>query len=187
MIEKEALSILQNEGWLINKDDTGVNSCYIEVESLLVRIIPTIKKRPGYFRISFMPSVSLITFSQVVDRIFNKRSGYEPIIVSNLPAEKIVDISKEDIVLLSKNAINWAAKQEIEKALKEYRLLPTSCRGAMPLRHLAALALHADIKKLSFYKKSFLNADRLEFVPYISIEMIDEALSIATDNLNRNK
>lgn len=128
-----------------------------------------------------MPSVSSFAFSQAVDRIFNEKSGYEPIIGSNFAPEKIASPSVDDIIRLSKETIAWAQDQDIEAGLQKYRELQTSSKGAMPLRHLAALAIHGEVERLSFYKESFINGDRLGFVPYITINMLEEALVIAKE------
>ncbi len=49
----------------------------------------------------------------------------------------------------------------------------------MPLRHLAALAIAGDVERLNSYKNSFEKGDRLGFVPYITVDMIDRAILIA--------
>jgi hypothetical protein len=49
----------------------------------------------------------------------------------------------------------------------------------MPLRHLAALAIAGDLQTLSRYQRSFAHGDRLNFVPYITADLIDRALSLA--------
>ncbi|RMQ97899.1 hypothetical protein ALP94_02834 [Pseudomonas savastanoi pv. glycinea] len=77
---------------------------------------------------------------------------------------------------MSESAISWARSQNIESGLMFYRNLPTDSKGAMPLRHLAALAIAGDVERLDGYKKSFEVGDRLGFVPYITDAMIDRAL-----------
>jgi hypothetical protein len=77
---------------------------------------------------------------------------------------------------MSEKAISWARSQNIESGLMGYRNLPTDAKGAMPLRHLAALAVAGDVERLEGYKKSFDMGDRLGFVPYITASMIDRAI-----------
>ncbi|WP_425603185.1 DUF6990 domain-containing protein [Lysobacter soli] len=57
--------------------------------------------------------------------------------------------------------------------------LPTDSKGAMPLRHLAALALAKDVPRLESYQRAFERGDRPGFVPYIQKKMIDRAVSLA--------
>lgn len=181
MTEIELLSILKSEGWSVGKDEVGDSYCSIKMESLLLQVLPAIKKRTDHFRVSLNPSISSVDFSQAVDRIFGRKEGYAPIIVSNFAPEKIANPSVDDIVRLSQEAVAWGKSQDIGLGLQQYRELPTSSKGARPLRHLAALAIHGDVEKLSFYKESFANGDRLGFVPYITVDMVEEALAIAKD------
>ena len=104
---------------------------------------------------------------------------YSPVILSNELPEKLVSISVEDVLQLSDKAISWARSQNLEAGLATYRGLPTDSKGAMPLRHLAALAIAGDVERLEGYKHSFEKGDRLGFVPYITVDMIDRAILIA--------
>ena len=72
--------------------------------------------------------------------------------------------------------MSWARSLNIESGLMVYRSLPTDSKGAMPLRHLAALAIAGDVERLDGYKKNFEMGDRLGFVPYITDGMIDRAV-----------
>lgn len=85
----------------------------------------------------------------------------------------------EDVLRLSEKAIAWADAQSLEDGLVAYRNLPTNAKGAMPLRHLAALALAGDVARLVYYRKSFEQGGRLGFVPYITSEMLDRAIEVA--------
>lgn len=87
--------------------------------------------------------------------------------------------SCDDIIRLSDKAISWARSQNIDEGLRVYRALPTDVKGAMPIRHLAALAMAGDTGRLDDYKKSFEKGDRLGFVPYVTSDMIDRALMVA--------
>lgn len=107
--------------------------------------------------------------------------GHEPIIVSNAVPEKLIELSFDVIVRLSQCAISWASVQDIEKGLAIYRALPTHSKGALPLRHLAALAVAGDVERLAKYQFSFVQGDRLGFVSYVTQEMISRALSLAQD------
>ena len=99
--------------------------------------------------------------------------------MSNIPPEKIASFSVADVVRLSQKSISWASAQDIDAGLAVYTALPTNSKGAMPLRHLAALALARDVSRLLRYQQSFEQGDRLGFVPYIVPEMIDRALHLA--------
>lgn len=185
MTEEELLLILKDEGWSVSKDEVGDSFCTMTLDSLLLQLIPTIRKRSDHYRIALSPSVSSSNFSNTVSQVASENNDFEPIVVSNFAVEKIASPSVEDIVRLSEEAITWAKKLDIDEGLKKYRDLPTSSKGAMPLRHLAALAIHGDTEKLTFYRDSFLKGERLGFVPYITLPMLEKALHIShKDNLN---
>lgn len=175
MIEKDVVSILVGQGWVCNQDEVGDYFCVTDVDGVKVQIIPSVGKRSDHFRVSLMPSVSTQEFSEAVAFVWGGEDGYSPVIVSNEPPEKLPKFSSDDVLRLSEKAIAWARAQHIESGLMVYRNLPTDSKGAMPLRHLAALAIAGDVERLGGYKKSFDMGDRLGFVPYINDGMINRA------------
>lgn len=176
---KEVLPVLEKLGWLCGQDEAGDYFCLIDVDGSQVQIIPSIGKRSDHFRVSLMASVTSKKFTAAAEFILGEAGDHEPVIVRNDVPEKIVDFSMSEIVRLSQDAILWARAQDLEKELATYRTLPTDAKGAMPLRHLAALAVAGQVERLTTYKISFEQGDRLEFVPYITLDMIDRALLIA--------
>jgi hypothetical protein len=176
---KEILPILKDSGWQCHKDEAGDYFCLIDIDERQAQIIPTIGKRIDHFRVSFMPSVSTKGFTAATAFILGEQCDHEPIIVSNDIPEKIANFSAVDVVRLSQAAITWAISQDVEKGLAAYRALPTDSKGALPLRHLSALAIAGNIKKLEEYKCSFEQGDRLGFVPYISLEMLERAILVS--------
>lgn len=178
---KEILPVFESLGWSCGKDDVGDHFCLMCLEGAQVQIIPTIGKRSGYFRISLSPSVSSEEFTAAAAFILGRDGGHEPIVVSSVMPEKLIELNFEVIVRLSQSVISWASVQDIEKGLAVYRALPTDSKGALPLRHLAALAVAGDVERLAKYQFSFVQGDRLDFVPYVTQEMISRALSLAQD------
>lgn len=181
MTEHEAVSILKNLGWSCKSDEVGDRFCTKSLEGRVVLIIPSIGKRPDHFQVSFMPSVSTKPFTAAVAFILGETSDHDPIIVNNDLPEKIAYLSLEDVERLSQWAIAWANDLNIEKGMAVYSTFPTNCKGARPLRHLAALAIAGDEDRLLSYQRSFEQGDRLDFVPYITTEMIERALLLARD------
>jgi hypothetical protein len=178
---KEILPILAGLGWLCRKDEVGDYFCLMDVDGAQVQVIPSIGKRSDHVRVSLMPSVSTKDFTAAASFILGEAGDHEPVILNNDAPEKIVDFSSNDVVRLSQDSISWASSQDIEKGLADYRALPTDAKGAMPLRHLTALAVAGDVERLTAYKLSFEQGDRLGFVPYITQDMIERALLIARD------
>ena len=89
------------------------------------------------------------------------------------------NFSISDIERMSEEIIRWASNQDLEALFEEHRLLPTSCAGELPFRHLAALAVAGDVEKLKFYQASFEAGDRLGFARYVTKDYIDRAFSLA--------
>jgi hypothetical protein len=179
MKEKDIVSILKEQGWVFNKDEVGDYFCLADVGEVQLQVIPSVGKRSDHFRVSLMPSISSREFSEAVSFILGDDSSNAPIIVSNGAPEKFSSFSSDDIIRLSDKAISWARSQNIDEGLRVYRALPTDVKGAMPIRHLAALAMAGDTGRLDEYKKSFEMGDRMGFVPYVTSEMIDRALMVA--------
>jgi hypothetical protein len=177
--EKEVMPILETLGWRTGKDEVGDNFSVIVRSDMQLRVIPFIGKWADHFHVAFMASVSTKTFSDAAAFIFGSEEDHEPIIVTNGLEEKVTNFSTNDVVRLSERAISWGFSQDMEAGLAAYRALPTDAKGAMPLRHLAALAIAGDLQTLSRYQRSFEQGDRLNFVPYITADLIDRALSIA--------
>lgn len=155
--------------------------CLANVSDVLVQVIPSVAKRSGYFRFSLMPSVSTESFTRAVGVVLGEQKIFVPILVKNELPEKVVGLALDDIVRHSEDAISWASAQDIEIGLSNYCALPTDSKGAMPLRHLAALALAGDVETLKKYKRCFEQGDRLGFASYINDEMIGRAVLIASN------
>jgi hypothetical protein len=102
-------------------------------------------------------------FSEAYDYIDGVKHDYTPICKNWTLGEKIVELTPAEVSRLSENAISWALSQNLEEGLTEYRNLPTNSKGAMPARHLAALAIAGDIERLEYYKRCFDQGDRLGF------------------------
>ncbi|RUO31308.1 hypothetical protein CWE14_11660 [Aliidiomarina soli] len=163
-------------GWFCSKDEVGDVFCLTKIDDRIIQIIPSLSKRSDHFRVSLAPSISTEKFSDAVSFIIGRDVEFEPIVVSNFPVKKIKHPDQSDIDKLSKEAIEWALSQNIIEALENYRNMPTNAKGARPLRHLASLSVFDDVYSLQRYKDSFEKGDRLDFVPYITVDMISRAL-----------
>lgn len=179
MNEKDAVSLLKEQGWSCGRDDAGDYFCTMEVGQLQLQIIPSIAKRADHYRVSLMPSISSRAFSEAVSFILGRQRDHVPIVLNSEPAQKLASISTADISRIAGDAVSWASSQSLESGLTAYRMLPTDAKGELPLRHLAALAMAHDIDRLESYRQSFEAGNRLGFVPYITLEMIDRALILA--------
>lgn len=176
-------------GWKTGKDSVGVNTCLYTFDDCNLHAMPVFRKLSNRIEFAADASVSTAPFSKAESEIYGEKNNHEPIIISNYSDFVIEkpEITSDDVRTLSDKMIAWAKAQNIELGLKKYRGLPTDAKGALPVRHLAALALHGDFKKLKHYQAAFEKGDRLDFVPYITLEMIERALNIAEENHNTSQ
>lgn len=186
MDEDQLLTAIGSEGWFVSSDEVGDKYCLNEVDGVIIQLLPHIGKRTDHYRLGLSPSVSTKEFSEAVPYIAAAHSEFSPIISSNLPPTKLINVTPGDVRDLLVQAVSWAKSQDIDSGLKKYRDLPTDSKGAFPLRHLAALAIAGDASRLNDYVNSFLQGDRLGFVNYITKEFIDRACEIAKSKSQRS-
>jgi hypothetical protein len=180
MLRNDVLLAFKELGWKTAKDEGGEHYAIFELGSFLVQVILKLEPRKEGKSLQCYFSVSNKELDVAAARIFGERETHTPLITDSDNLRQ-PDFTFEDIRALSARLIEWARRQDIDAALKGLRELPTDAKGAMPLRHLAALALAGDVDRLEYYQRGFEAGDRLGFVPYISKEMIDRAVEIAKD------
>jgi len=146
----------------------------------------TIHRATHYQKLGTMFSTSTDEFSTVCSQIGNDKEHYESLVVSwsGLDIRDPEFIKPEHIHQASQQAIDWSKEQDLYQALLDYAALPTSAPGSQPILHLSALVLLGNIEKLKFYQSSFEAGDRLDFVPYITKDFIDRAVTLAEQNAN---
>lgn len=179
MNKKDVTLTLTSLGWSISTDDVGDKFALYVLDDRIVQIIYGLDRIKGQQKFAAMLSMTTETFSKAASKISGDSSGF-PLVRSwsNIDI-RAPEILNEHIRQASENAIAWAKEQDVDKALKEYALLPTDAPGARPIWHLAALALLGDVEKLKFYQASFEAGDRLGFVPYVTKDYIDRAVAFA--------
>jgi hypothetical protein len=166
--------------FMFKRDDAGDLWFCLKTPDFVLSVIPCIRRMEDGILFSPAYSVSSESFSRAVEYIYGENNENEPIISSFFEKASIEilksEISKDDIKQVIKRLIDWAENADIDDGLKKYRELPTTAKGAYPLRHLAALAYNGDTAILQLYQNAFNNGDNLDFVPYITKEMIDRAV-----------
>ena len=186
MTRNEISEFFIEAGWIRYRDEVGMNILVKRLNESTIDLIPQLFSDS----LSLNPSVSIDVFDKF-DHLIGERdvdcNGKRTarryvegsiICQSNVEVRKI-DYTFEDIVALSDQILEWAASADIEAGLAALRALPTDCLGAMPVRHLAALAVAGDVETLEHYRDSFAAGDRLDFVPYIDEGYIARALDFA--------
>ncbi|MFL9711310.1 DUF6990 domain-containing protein [Methylobacillus sp. Pita1] len=178
---KELMHILREIGWKISKDEVGDSCCIYSLENCKILAIPSIKNLTSESILGCVAAITTNEFDKAISIIYGKNKKNIPIVSSrykdfNYHKESITN---DTIIKLSDDLISWGKQQDIEKGLWHYRSLPTDAKGAFPVRHLAALAIHGDSEKLSYYLENFKKGNRMNFVPYIKEEMIESALKLS--------
>lgn len=171
--QDDLMKIIEGLGWKRQVDEVGDNFFWLDLGDRIVTVIPHIRKRHDYFQMSFMPSVTTSEFSEAASVLMNKNDvQHTPIAVMLEKPEKASSFGEGDIDALLVKIITWAKSEDVASGLDKYRALPTDCVGAKPMRHIAALALAGDVKKIEEYSFSFKAGNRLGFVPYITESML---------------
>ncbi len=178
MKREEFVNYLTKFGWSKHRDETSAWVVLMRIENMTICCVPILKAIPGVW---LTPTLSIDDFDIAQTVISGKNSKFakRSIILQTKINERESCNSESDVKRYSDMMLDWAQAQDIEQSLKQLRELPTNCLGAMPARHLAALAVNGDVEILSGYKDSFAEGDRLDFVPYIDEGYIERALDFA--------
>lgn len=182
MRTRDVTPVLKALGWKAYTDEVGDKYTHNELSDRVVEIIYSVRRGLDHQDFRAMLSVSTDAFSIAYKRIDNETGTYAPLIV----AWKGLDIRASEILedhvrQASEEAIAWAKEQDLAAGLQKHAALPTTAPGTGPVLHLAALAVLRDVTKLKSYQASWAAGDRLGFVPYVTKDYIDRAVSLAEE------
>lgn len=182
MKTKEVTQILKSLGWKAFTDEVGDKYTHYELPDRVVQIIYGIRKFSQDEQFEAMLSASTSAFSVACMEIAGDGESYAPLVRAWTDiCIRASEILEEHVRQASEEAIAWAQEQDLDKALREHAALPTNAPGALPIWHLAALALLGEVAKLKSYQASFEAGDRLGFVPYVTKDYIDRAVCFAEE------
>lgn len=179
MKTNEATRLLKSMGWSIYTDEVGDKFSSFTLPDRIVNIIYGIRRNRNSEKFFGLLSLTTVAFAQACSEVRGEEENCPLIRSWEGISVTAPEIFEEHVRQASEEAISWASKQDLEKALWEHAALPTSAPGARPIWHLAALAILGDVAKLRSYQASFEAGDRLGFVPYIRKEDIDRAVALA--------
>lgn len=184
MQQKEVFEAFRELGWTLARHD-GERVCLKNFSDRVLSIVPQLRKMSDKQKLNTNPSVSTDEFSAFCTKISERPKSGEPLAV-DLSAEATFyspSFSLADLKKIDKKLSSWAQTQDLNKSLADLIELPTDAVGALPLRHLAALAITGDVEKLKSYQASFEVGDRLGFVPYVTKDYIDRAVKLAEETV----
>ncbi|MCF7528810.1 DUF6990 domain-containing protein [Neisseria lisongii] len=190
MTLKDIMNHLKSKGWDCKRDQIGDRYAIKEFEGLQIQLLPILDKRKNYIVFSLAPSLSLKQYSEICALLMEEKNDFEPLIsrygwpklsleMDSFPQKEFEELSLANIDSLEIEAMEWARKQDINKAIEYYANLPTDSAGSLPLNHLAALIIQKNKEQLEYYKQSFIEGNRLGFVPYITDKVINRAVQLA--------
>lgn len=130
-------------------------------------------------------SLSTSEFNDACRIVDGDETGYYPLVdawdLARIPIET-PEILEKHVRDASEEAVAWARRQKIDQALEEHASQWTKSPDAwpvQPVRHLAALALLGDVRRLKRHRDSFDAGDRTGFPPQTDRDCICRALTLA--------
>jgi hypothetical protein len=187
MTREEINQKLIDLGWKRYRDELKDSIFLVRVDTGLVSFV----SRNNAYGIDLNPSISTDLFDKFehiigardIDYYTGKVTRHKYVTGSIICQTRYginkQDYTTDDVVMLSEKILDWAASVDIEAALAELRALAISSLGAMPVRHMTALAVAGDVETLGHYRDRFAAGDRMDCVPYITIDYITRALELA--------
>lgn len=181
MRTRDVTPVLKALGWKAYTDEVGDKYTHYELSDRVVEIIYSVRRGLDHQDFRAMLSVSTDAFSIAYKRIDNE-TGLT-LLSSSLERADIraSEILEDHVRQASEEAIAWAKEQDLAAGLQKHAALPTTAPGTGPVLHLAALAVLRDVTKLKSYQASWAAGDRLGFVPYVTKDYIDRAVSLAEE------
>lgn len=134
-------------------------------------------------------SLSTNEFNGACRIVEGDETGYYPLVdawdLARIPIET-PEILEDHVRNASDEAVAWTRRQKIDQALEEHASQWTKSPDVwpvQPVRHLAALAVLGDVRRLTRYRDSFDAGDRAGFPPQVDRDCICHALALAERKL----
>ncbi len=170
---------LETMGWTIYCDKECNYNAYFIGKDRLINIVyhsDTKGKKPI---IIFKASLSTLSFSTAYRDIFPTRSQYTSIKeAEDIYTVSYISIDESKLKQICECILNWAHQQNVQQVISDYAALPTDSDIELVERHLIALVLIGDTKKLKFYKESFRTGDHLGFAVEITKDLVNRVLTL---------
>ena len=182
MTREDFIDYMVELGWTEGCDEVGDRFAFIRFEGVTLEALPKLRTSS----VSLSPTLSRDDFDVAQTYISGRSSRYaeRSIILQTQIRDRLTVTCKEQVKAYCDQMIEWAHSQDMEQGLEALRGLPTDAKGAMPARHLAALAVHGDVETLTDYRDNFAGGNRLDFVPYIDRGYIGRAFEFAQQRTN---
>jgi hypothetical protein len=174
---QQVLDVLRRDGWTVRTWEGGEHAVLAR-DDVLVVVSVALCREGDDWHLLMQRYWSDRLFDATVQAIF-PTERIEPVDFPVTQTHVARSITTADVRSLGEAAILWAVAEQAAGGLERLTQMPTTSVGAFPLRHLAALAVLGRRPQLQSYVAAFHAGDRMGFVPYITTEMVEAALSHA--------
>lgn len=181
----EVKKIFDALGWHAPWGARGRYSVAFHLPDRVLGIIPVILATRGVEEKLFVEMfLSTLEFNEACATVANDEHESFLACSSCPPRIDIPELREKHVREVSDEVISWGKRQDIGDALEVCAKAPTRPADAspclvQPIRHLAALALLGDARRLKFYQESFDAGDRPDFLLPMTRDFIDRALALA--------
>ena len=188
MAQIDTQKIFKSLGWQISQRRSGGFTIEFYLADRILTIVPMIQSRgmtsdnnvitlEEEIRATLFLSTKKFNeaFSIVANHLPNTSLAFS----GEWPRIETAKLLEEHVHQISNEAIAWAKRQDIEKALEEYAAASPQNISCPKIEHLAALALFGDARRLRSYRESFERGDRLGFPDFVTEDFIRRALTLA--------
>lgn len=180
--------VLKSLGWQISLRNKGGFSINFSLPDRILTLVPMIQsyteisKNIVIFREEELKAklfLSTKLFNEAFSIVANHFPNTSLVCSGEWPRIEVTKLRDEHVHQISNEAIAWAKRQDIVKALEEYAVASPKTFLARQIEHLTALALLGDTPRLRSYRESFERGDRLGFSDFVTEDFILRALTLA--------
>lgn len=181
----EVKKIFDALGWHTPWGARGRYSVVFHLPDRILGIIPVILATRGVEeKLMVEMYLSTLEFNEACTFVANDEHENFLACSSCPPRIDAPELQKKNVRKVSGEVVAWGKRQDIGDALEECAEPPTSSADASPcflqsIRHIVALALLGDERRLRFYQESFDASDRLDFLLPMTGDFVDRALTLA--------
>ena len=175
----EAKKILAELGWRVRRGEGVTFYAEYHLTDRFARTIPQIVRLGDTEKLKYRPTLSTTKFVDTCQYLHGKKNSFPLINCWDGMSIEAPEITEDHFRKASEEIISWTIEQDIEKALEDWAAWPPKMFGIEPIKHLAALSMQGDERRLSYYQERFAKGDSLGFRKNITTEKINRALTLA--------
>lgn len=171
---------LKQMGWIVYRDKNYHRNAYFISKDCIINIMYSLQSDEEEPIVAFQASLSTLGFSTAHRHIFPDKSQYT-VLKEREEVHTLFnsEIEEDKLKQICTNILEWADNQNTNQIIYDYAASSPNSELCIAVRHLIALILIGNVKKLKFYKESFQRKNHLGFAGCFTKYDIDNALSFA--------